>query len=115
KPGAFENYRYRDELFPTSRFRMAWDILRELAPGRANKCYLEVLEIAARQGEARVDDALRVLLEQGEIGEGKLKAEAVLALLNEESNLPPATHIGVADVCLSSFDELLSGGSEVVQ
>jgi hypothetical protein len=26
KPGAFENYRYRDELFPTSRFRMAFDI-----------------------------------------------------------------------------------------
>ena len=23
KPGAFENYRYREELFPTSRFRMA--------------------------------------------------------------------------------------------
>ena len=32
KPGAFENYRYRDELFPTSRFRMAWDVLRELTP-----------------------------------------------------------------------------------
>jgi hypothetical protein len=29
KPGAFENYRYREELFPTSRFRMAWDELRE--------------------------------------------------------------------------------------
>ena len=29
KPGAFENYRYRDELFPTSRFRMAFDELKE--------------------------------------------------------------------------------------
>jgi hypothetical protein len=37
KPGAFENYRYRDELFPTSRFRMAWDALREVAPARANR------------------------------------------------------------------------------
>ncbi len=27
KPGAFENYRYRDDLFPTSRFRMAYDAL----------------------------------------------------------------------------------------
>ena len=115
KPGAFENYRYRDELFPTSRFRMAWDILRELTPGRANKCYLELLEIAAKQGEARVDDALRFLFEQGEIGEGKLNAEAVLALLNEESSLPSATHIVVADVALASFDELLGGGSEIVQ
>jgi hypothetical protein len=114
KPGAFENYRYRDELFPTSRFRMAWDALREITP-RANKRYLELLEIAAKHGEARVDDALRCLLEQGEIGEGKLSAEAILALLNEESNLLPATHIAVADVSLSSFDELLGGTSEVVQ
>ena len=28
KPGAFENYRYREDLFPTSRFRAAYDILR---------------------------------------------------------------------------------------
>jgi hypothetical protein len=115
KPGAFENYRYRDELFPTSRFRMAWDILRELTPGRANKFYLELLETAAKEGEARVDDALRFLLEQGEIGEGKLNAEAVLALLNQERNLPSATEIMVAEVALASFDELLGGGSEVVQ
>jgi hypothetical protein len=115
KPGAFENYRYRDELFPTSRFRMAWDALREVKPQRANKRYLELLEIAAKQGEARVDDALRCLLQEGEIGEGKLSAEAVLAFLNEGSNLPPATQIAVADVSLSSFDELLGGASEVVQ
>lgn len=115
KPGAFENYRYRDELFPTSRFRMAWDALREVTPQRANKRYLELLEIAAKNGEARVDDALRCLLEEGEIGEGKLSAEAVLALLNEESNLLPATQIAVADVSLSSFDELLGGAAEVVQ
>ncbi len=30
KPGAFENYRYRDELFPTSRFRMLFDGLLNL-------------------------------------------------------------------------------------
>lgn len=115
KPGAFENYRYRDELFPTSRFRIAWDVLREVAPARANKSYLELLEIAAKQGEARVDDALRILLEQGELGEGKINAAAVQALLNEESILPPVTHVGVADVCLATFDELLVGGSEIVQ
>ena len=80
KPGAFENYRYRDELFPTSRFRMAWDALREITPQRASKQYLALLEIAAKQGEARVDDALRCLLEQGEVGEEKLSIEAVLQL-----------------------------------
>src|SRR6266568_4459749 len=83
KPGAFADYRYRDELFPSSRFRMVWDALRETAPLRANKRYLEILELAAKEGEARVDEALRCLLEQGEMGEGKLNAQAVRALLHE--------------------------------
>ncbi|HEX3681724.1 MAG TPA: IS21 family transposase [Bryobacteraceae bacterium] len=29
KPGAFENYRYREDLFPSSWFRMTYDLLRE--------------------------------------------------------------------------------------
>jgi hypothetical protein len=112
KPGAFENYRYREELFPTSRFRMAWDALREVAPLRANKRYLELLKVAAEEGEARTDDALRILLEQGELGEGKLNGEALRALLQQ--SVPPPTQIAVADVALESFDELL-GGAEVLQ
>ena len=98
KPGAFENYRYREELFPTSRFRMTWDALRETVPLRANKRYLEILELSAKEGEARVDEALRCLLEQGEMGEGKLNSDAVLALLNESRSIPPATSIDVAEV-----------------
>lgn len=109
KPGAFSNYRYREDLFPTSRFRMVWDALRELIPLRANKQYLEILQVAAQEGEARVDDALRCLLEQGEISEGKLNAEAVGLLLAREDPLPPVTQIAVAEVALASFDELLGG------
>jgi hypothetical protein len=111
KPGAFENYRYRAELFPTSRFRMAWDALREVAPGRANKRYLEILQLAAEEGEARVEEALCWLLEAGEIGEGKLRVETVRAALSEAASLPPPTHITVAEVALASFDELLSASS----
>ncbi len=114
KPGAFENYRYREELFPTSRFRMAWDALRETTPVRANKRYLEILELAAKEGEARVDDALRCLLEMGEPGEGKLNAEAVRVLLLAGDVPVPATSIDIAEVSLASFDELLCM-PEVVQ
>src|SRR3984893_3586873 len=109
KPGAFENYRYREELFPTSRFRMAWDALRELLPLRANKRYLKILQLAAQEGEARVDDALRRLLEEGEIGEGKLNGKAIRTSLSQEISTLPITHIAVAEVVLASFDELLSG------
>ena len=43
KPGAFANYRYREDLFPSSRFRMAYDELRERTPARASREYLEIL------------------------------------------------------------------------
>jgi len=116
KPGAFENYRYRDELFPTSRFRMAWDALREVAPARANRRYLEILQLAAQEGEVRVDEALHQLLAEGEIGEGKLNAEAVTALLNRQPDQLPAAHVTVAEIALEGFDELLGGaGAGVVQ
>ena len=85
--------------------------MRELAPARANKTYLEILHLAAQEGEARVDDALRTLLEQGEISTGKLNKETVQALLALDSNLPPVTQVAVAEVSLVSFDDLLSSGA----
>ena len=39
KPGAFAGYRYQDAMFPTSRFRRAYDALLERSPGRAAKDY----------------------------------------------------------------------------
>src|SRR5260370_26281907 len=74
KPGALENYRYRDDLFPTSRFRMAFDELKERLGSRGSKEYLAILELAAKESEAKVDEALRGLLEKGE---GWVGAEAV--------------------------------------
>ena len=64
KARAFEHYRYRDALFPTHRFRMAYDQLREHAVSEraATKTYLLVLQIAAQRGEAAVDRALERLL-----------------------------------------------------
>jgi hypothetical protein len=37
KPGAFESYVYREDLFPTSRFRMAYDALRQSQGERGTK------------------------------------------------------------------------------
>src|SRR5207245_11106659 len=63
KPCAFENYRYQEDLFPTSRFRMAYDALKETTPSRSSKEYVTILKLAAEAGEVRVDEALRELLE----------------------------------------------------
>jgi hypothetical protein len=63
KPGAFAGYRYRDAMFPTSRFRMAYDALQGRGPGRAARDYLRILELAARESEAGVGAVLGRLME----------------------------------------------------
>ena len=52
---ALANYCYREELFPSSRFRVAYDLLHELLPARADREYLEILHLAAHESEAGVD------------------------------------------------------------
>src|SRR6201988_1041089 len=63
KPGAFASYRYREHLFPSSQFRKVYDLLKDVTPRRCDHRYLEILELAAKEGEARVEDALRLLLQ----------------------------------------------------
>ena len=63
KPGAFAHYRYRDELFPTTSFRKAYDTLTTQQPSRADKEYLRVLHLAASTSEADVEAALTLLAE----------------------------------------------------
>lgn len=103
KPGAFERYRYREDLFPTSRFRMAYDALREHVPLRAVKEYLAIVELASLDGESLVDDALRFLLD----GEGKLTAKAVEQFVRCQMLAPDVTCVLVDTVNLSCFDDLL--------
>ncbi len=110
KPGAFEGYRYREDLFPTSCFRMAYDALCESTPRRASKEYLRILELAAKESEAKVNDALRVLLAESVTS---VNREAVERLLADEQPVPPATEVRVEPVPLSCFDELLTEGAPV--
>jgi hypothetical protein len=104
KPGAFDNYRYQEDLFPTSRFRMAYDALREKTPGRAVKEYLKILKLAADEGEVPVDEVLRELLERKP--EEAITVEAVRELLARLDSIAPATMVEVAAVDLTGFDQL---------
>jgi len=63
KPGAFAAYRWREELYPTSRFRVAYDVLQHSHGPRACKEYLRILELAALESEIAVDEVLRYLLD----------------------------------------------------
>jgi hypothetical protein len=111
KPGAFEHYRYRDELFPTSRFRMTFDLLEEqLGRYQASKEYLKILELAAKDGEVRVDAALLVLLGPGD---EQISAVGIEAMLCAEHNTT-VRDVEVAAVDLRVFDQLFSA-QEVLQ
>jgi hypothetical protein len=103
KPGAFEEYRYRDAMFPTSRFRVAYDVLKERRPGLAVKEYLEVLRLAAQEGEVGVDDALRLLLDAGETPDGA----AITAALSQGRRPAAVTEVLIVDVDLRVYDRLL--------
>jgi hypothetical protein len=67
KPGAFANYQYREEMFPSLVFRQAYDALSKKRPQRADKEYLSILNLAAMGSEQDVETALAVLLEAGQL------------------------------------------------
>jgi hypothetical protein len=109
KPGAFEHYRYREELFPTHRFRMAYDWLKRRHLSRAAKEYLGILHLAARESEAMVDEALRRLIDQ----ERPISREAVERLVRGAEGLSPLpAQVLIPEVDLAAYDGLLSGSQE---
>lgn len=63
KPGAFAQYRYRDELFPSLIFRTLYDTLVERQPAHADREYLRILHLAASTSEGDVEAALLLLRE----------------------------------------------------
>ena len=108
KPGAFENYRYKEDLFPTTRFRMAYDLLRRTHPLQANREYVGLLSLAAQESETAVNEALRRLLE----AEASISLETVRRLVQAGEKLEPPREIHIQAVDLAHYDELL-GGAEV--
>jgi hypothetical protein len=106
KPGAFENYRYRADLFPTSRFRQAYDSLHQRhSPQKADKAYLHLLHLAAKEGQTSVENALILLLDS----QCPIDAQAVEALVGQHCGTPPVVQVSVCQVDLHCYDALLKG------
>ena len=98
KPGAFANYRYRTELYPTHTFRLAYDALQEAHTDslRADKVYLKVLHLAAKQGEAQVDAALELLLAHN----ATIAVHAVEQILDDPVQNPSVVEVQADDALL---------------
>jgi hypothetical protein len=78
KPGAFEQYKYRESLFPRLIFRKAYDYYKRTYPRRGHKVYLNLLQLAALHGESTVARVLENNLEQGVFLEGEALKEKIL-------------------------------------
>ncbi len=104
KPGAFARYCYQADLFPTSRFRQAYDELARTQSERvASREYLEILQLAAKSSESLVDGALARLLAQGDA----IRVTAVQTLLSSDIDLSLTSLVQVPAVDLRIYDELL--------
>jgi hypothetical protein len=108
KPGAFNDYRYRADLFPRSVFRQAYDVLTEQQAVRAVKEYLGILLLAARRTESGVAAVLERLLAAG----GELTARAVDRALERRDSDMSRSEVTVGVVDLRSYDALLGKEAE---
>jgi len=107
KPGAFAAYRYRDELFPTTTFRLTYDRLRSDGAKRADRDYVRILHLAASTSEAEVETALQIVLEAG-----KSPTFATVRDLVQVPTQVPAIEVPPLD--LSAYDRLIPSRRDCV-
>ena len=110
KPGAFANYRYQADLFPSSYFRMAYDELKRQNPLQADKEYVKILKIAAYESESATQSALRWLLSRQE----PLTAAIVEQYVHARGTNASFIDAKVDNVNLIDYDALLNAELDVI-
>ena len=98
KPGGFARYRYRDDLFPTTTFRAAYEALCA-APHKgigADVDYVRILHLAASTMESDVEAALELLLDEGTVPTPDQVKALVLPKRQEGPVDMPVLHVDLA-------------------
>lgn len=103
KPGAFANYRFREELYPSLTFRRAYDALVDRRGDRADIEYVRILYLAAQTSESVVEAALVRLLEAGD----RFDYATVETLARPREPECPVVRIPVPN--LAHYDALIGG------
>lgn len=101
KPGAFENYRYREEMFPSTVFRQTYDQLVKNDSSHASRRYLKILEWAAMNSESAMEGSLRQMLDGGD----ELEFDRLVELSEFPVEKPVDIHIPLPD--MQAYDALL--------
>lgn len=104
KPGGFERYVYREEMFPSPVFRRAYDSIQTPHRGTPGDLeYLRILYLAATTMEADVQAALAALLDAGDA----ITCDGVKQILGAAS-APVVPAMAPLDVDLHTYDQLLA-------
>jgi len=111
KPGAFAGYRWREAMFPSVIYRAAYDHLKRAGDEEsADRRYLEVLKVAADEGQTAVENALEHLLVAPHPVITAAEVRAVLDTWREIEH-EWRGHPGL-EVRLEDYDALLEGTQE---
>jgi hypothetical protein len=105
KPGAFAHYLYRSDLFPSSWFRMGYDLLKKrYSSNKADREYLQILYLAATRSESKVENFLKIILEKNY----PLNSSTILEMLDRKEPVPDFIRdTSVSPVSLQGYDILL--------
>ena len=105
KPGAFEDFKYKADMFPTSRFRIAYDLLlQQHSAIKAAKQYLKILYLAAKENESEVDYVLGLLIDRDMVIEVSLIEKLVVS----NTKHCACKSVEIDEVDLDSYDYLLN-------
>ena len=106
KPGAFARYRFREQMYPSHTFRLAYDAMHGWKGERADVDYVRILHLAATTMECDVERALRRLLE--------CRVRFDYATVRQLS-APASPEVPVVELArpvdLGVYDKLLVGGA----
>ena len=103
KPGAFENYRYKEAMYPSSWFRIAYDWLQSNMPLQANKQYVKILYYAAKESQANTENVIQYLLEQNK----ELTALNIKHQIDKKTEYSSIVEVVIKNNDLKLYDTLL--------
>lgn len=103
KPGAFNNYRYKEVFFPRIVFRKVYDLFQDrFESKKADKKYLELLQLSKLNGEQNIAEAIDLYLMENKLP----LPEEIKKSLDVSINIPK---IIISQPKLSIYDQLRKG------
>ena len=105
KPGAFQRYKYREEMFPSLIFRKSYDrLICSLSEREADLEYLRILHLAAAVNQFDVETAINLLLDE----DHNITYENVRDLVECKERVQP--EVKPLDVDLNQYDFFIKEG-----